>query len=78
MSDATLGYRKPSIADIKVGAITYDPTAGPEKIREETCKYPPVKELGFRILGLKVVFQSILNPHLYIQVVLFVSVFCLY
>ena len=44
----------PSVMDIKVGQITYDPFAESCKAEREMGKYRYQKELGFRILGSKV------------------------
>ncbi|RWS13487.1 inositol polyphosphate multikinase-like protein [Dinothrombium tinctorium] len=53
MDDLCAGYQKPSVMDIKVGAITYDPEADKDKIEKEISKYPWAKTLGFRILGIR-------------------------
>ena len=48
------GFAQPSVMDIKIGQITYDPFAESCKAEREVLKYEFQKELGFRILGSKV------------------------
>ena len=48
------GFAHPSVMDIKIGQVTYDPFAESCKAERETLKYEFQKELGFRILGSKV------------------------
>nr|KAG5692684.1 hypothetical protein BaRGS_028484 [Batillaria attramentaria] len=45
---------QPNVLDLKMGRVTYDPEATPEKIRQETSKYPPLQQLGFQIIGMMV------------------------
>jgi len=47
------GFAKPSVMDIKIGQITYDPFAERCKAEREMLKYEFQEELGFRILGSK-------------------------
>lgn len=42
--------------DIKIGRKTYDPKATEKKIQSETQKYPRMEEIGFRILGMQVIY----------------------
>ncbi|XP_070185259.1 uncharacterized protein [Littorina saxatilis] len=42
----------PNILDLKMGQVTYDPEATPEKKEHEIVKYPPLKHLGFQITGM--------------------------
>uniref|UniRef100_A0A0N5AD59 Kinase n=1 Tax=Syphacia muris TaxID=451379 RepID=A0A0N5AD59_9BILA len=51
MEDLTEGYKQPCTMDIKMGKVTYDPDAPPEKIMSESVKYPAQTTLGFRLLG---------------------------
>ena len=54
LQDLVHRYRKPCIADLKIGAITYDPDASAEKIKSDRGKYPHLDEVGFQILGMRV------------------------
>lgn len=54
MEDVTIGYQRPAILDLKMGQVTYDPIAKPEKIEKERIKYPPQAKMGMRILGYRV------------------------
>ncbi|KAL5018443.1 hypothetical protein ScPMuIL_004165 [Solemya velum] len=47
-------FRKPCVADIKMGPCTYDPTASAEKIASEVQKFPAVVRIGFQFTGLQV------------------------
>eukprot|EP01083_Nonionella_stella_P082647 228158_1 len=53
MADLTSSFRRPCVVDIKIGRQTYDPTASAEKKAREEGKYPYMKELGFKICGMK-------------------------
>lgn len=44
----------PSVLDLKMGMLTYGIDAAPEKIEKESSKYPHQRELGFRLVGMKV------------------------
>ena len=54
MKDVSHKFRNPCISDIKMGRITYDPDASPEKILKEKSKYPPLEKIGFQIRGARV------------------------
>lgn len=54
LEDACKRFRNPSIVDIKIGRVSYDPDADPDKIAFESGKYPPQKKLGFQLLGTRV------------------------
>ncbi|KAK8786917.1 inositol polyphosphate multikinase-like [Amblyomma americanum] len=54
LEDVTREFRRPSVMDVKIGAQTYDPLATPEKAALEDAKYPWSRQLGFRILGMRV------------------------
>lgn len=43
-----------NVMDVKIGSITWDHLASPEKIETEKSKYLFVQQLGFRILGFRV------------------------
>jgi len=58
MRDVARQFKNPCIADIKMGRITYDPDATPEKILKETTKYPPLTNIGFQIRGIRVYYPS--------------------
>lgn len=46
-------YKYPCVIDIKLGRITYDPEATPEKIERQIGKFQPAAEIGFQLLGWK-------------------------
>ena len=46
-------YRCPCVIDIKLGRITYDQEATPEKIERQLGKFQPAQEIGFQLLGWK-------------------------
>ncbi len=54
LTDATIGFEKPCIMDIKIGTMTYEPDAKPSKIQSQRNKYPQQEVFGFRIVGLQV------------------------
>ncbi|CAL2042128.1 unnamed protein product [Caenorhabditis brenneri] len=54
LEDVTAGYQTPAILDLKMGQVTYDPLAKPEKIKKESIKYPPQATMGLRILGYRI------------------------
>ena len=47
-------FRYPCVIDIKLGRITYDCEATPEKIRRQIEKFQPAAEIGFQLLGWKI------------------------
>lgn len=46
-------YEYPCVIDIKLGRITYDREATPEKIERQIGKFQPAAEIGFQLLGWK-------------------------
>lgn len=54
MQNLTCGFHEPNVLDLKMGRITYDPEASPEKQEHEVSKYPPLEKLGFQITGMMV------------------------
>ncbi|KJE94385.1 hypothetical protein CAOG_005030 [Capsaspora owczarzaki ATCC 30864] len=54
MEDTSASFRKPCIADIKMGIQTWGENASESKIAKEREKYPPQQTLGFRVVGMKV------------------------
>jgi len=54
LEDACRRFRNPSILDIKIGRVSYDPDADEHKRSIEMAKYPPLSELGFQLLGMRV------------------------
>ncbi|XP_071043033.1 inositol polyphosphate multikinase [Parasteatoda tepidariorum] len=54
LEDVCETFSKPSILDVKIGKVTYDPEATGTKIEYEKSKYLYSEVLGFRILGMKV------------------------
>ncbi|CAL1528651.1 unnamed protein product [Lymnaea stagnalis] len=62
LANLTYGFKHPCVIDLKMGQVTYDQEASPEKIAHEISKYPPLKNLGFQITGMMVydpVVQSV-------------------
>jgi 1D-myo-inositol-tetrakisphosphate 5-kinase/inositol-polyphosphate multikinase len=51
-------YEHPCVIDIKLGRITYDREATPEKIERQIGKFQPAAEIGFQLLGWKTYRQS--------------------
>ena len=47
-------FKKPCILDVKVGRVTYDPSATQEKIAQELAKFPPLQKVRFQFTGMKV------------------------
>ncbi|KAH9520011.1 hypothetical protein Btru_071467 [Bulinus truncatus] len=54
LANLTYGYKRPCVIDLKMGKITYDQEATPEKIAAEIAKYPPLEKLGFQITGMMI------------------------
>ena len=54
LSDLTAGYRRPSVADLKIGTQTFDDDAPAKKKSSELAKFPDQATLGFRFTGMKV------------------------
>ena len=54
MEDITRKFKSPCIMDVKVGPVTYDINASPEKIAREKAKFPPLNDVGFQIGGIRV------------------------
>jgi hypothetical protein len=54
MEDKAYGFRYPAVIDFKLGKVTHDPIATPEKIFHHKTRYPPVERLGFQLLGMRV------------------------
>lgn len=53
LEDCTAGLSFPCVADIKIGRVTYDLLATPEKIQKEIKNYKWQSEIGFRFVGIK-------------------------
>ena len=51
-------YEHPCVIDIKLGRITYDREATPEKIERQIGKFQPAAEIGFQLLGWKTYRQT--------------------
>ncbi|CAF0959113.1 unnamed protein product [Adineta steineri] len=51
-------YEYPCAIDIKLGRVTYDCEATPEKIERQIAKFEPAAEIGFQLLGWKTYRQS--------------------
>ena len=56
LEDIARKFKKPCIADLKMGAITYDPEASEAKKMRELAKYEYLHKLGFQIRGMRVCF----------------------
>jgi len=54
LSDVTRPFAKPSIMDVKIGAITYDSEADSEKRQRERAKFPKLEQVKFQLVGMKV------------------------
>ena len=54
LEDVCRRFRNPSILDVKIGRVSYDPEADDRKRSAERAKYPPLAELGFQLLGMRV------------------------
>ncbi|XP_065295528.1 inositol polyphosphate multikinase-like isoform X2 [Dermacentor albipictus] len=65
LDDVTREFRSPSVMDVKIGAQTYDPLAEPEKVALEEAKYTWSRQLGFRILGMRVFDKCEQKYHIY-------------
>ena len=54
MEDVTKRISHPCIADAKIGPITYDPDASPEKKQYELLKFKDLVKVRFRLSGMRV------------------------
>lgn len=54
MDDIGYGLMKPSVIDLKIGRVTYDPFASAEKIHRCRLKYPGSANVGFTLSGMRV------------------------
>ncbi|XP_076453643.1 uncharacterized protein LOC143288864 isoform X2 [Babylonia areolata] len=54
MNNITHHFPKPNVLDLKMGQVTYDPEASEVKKQQEISKYPPQKELGFKLTGMMI------------------------
>jgi 1D-myo-inositol-tetrakisphosphate 5-kinase/inositol-polyphosphate multikinase len=54
MDDAAYGFSYPAVADFKLGRVTHDPEASPDKIHHHRSRYPPAERLGFQLIGMRV------------------------
>ncbi|KAI4874270.1 hypothetical protein NFI96_028449 [Prochilodus magdalenae] len=54
LEDVTQRFARPCIMDVKIGRKSYDPFASREKREEQIRKYPPMEEVGFLLLGMRV------------------------
>ncbi|XP_036430005.1 inositol polyphosphate multikinase [Colossoma macropomum] len=54
LEDVTRRFACPCIMDVKIGRKSYDPFASREKREEQIRKYPPMEEVGFLLLGMRV------------------------
>ncbi|KAL7890047.1 hypothetical protein AOLI_G00023050 [Acnodon oligacanthus] len=63
LEDVTQRFTRPCIMDVKIGRKSYDPFASREKREEQIKKYPPMEEVGFLLLGMRV-FQVNSESHI--------------
>ncbi|XP_072534067.1 inositol polyphosphate multikinase [Salminus brasiliensis] len=54
LEDVTRRFACPCIMDVKIGRKSYDPLASREKREAQIRKYPPMEEVGFLLLGMRV------------------------
>lgn len=54
LRDLTSRFRRPCVADLKMGSRTFPPCAPPEKQARELAKYAWQQELGFRFVDFRV------------------------
>lgn len=54
MDDMAYGMKYPAVIDFKMGRVTYDPEATIEKITRQRLKYPPVEQIGYQLIGMRV------------------------
>ena len=54
LDDVAYGIKYPAVADFKIGCITHEPEATPEKVHRHRSRYPPAEKLGFQLLGMRV------------------------
>lgn len=52
LHNVTSRFSNPNVLDLKMGRVSYDPLATPEKRLHERSKYPPREKLGFQIIGM--------------------------
>ncbi|CAF3967656.1 unnamed protein product [Rotaria magnacalcarata] len=57
-------YEYPCVIDIKLGRVTYDCEATPEKIERQIGKFQPATEIGFQLLGWKT-YRPLDNMYIY-------------
>ena len=60
MQDIAHELNRPSVIDLKMGRVTHDPEADEQKILRQKSKYPPVENLGFQLLGMRVRMRDFL------------------
>mmetsp|Transcript_13860 Transcript_13860/g.37193 ORF Transcript_13860/g.37193 Transcript_13860/m.37193 type:complete len:403 (+) Transcript_13860:101-1309(+) len=54
LEDFAVRYREPCVMDLKIGVVTYEPTATREKVLSELRKCPAQASVGFRPCGMRV------------------------
>jgi len=55
LENIIFGFQRPSVMDVKIGRVTHEPGAPPDKVHRETEKYQRTKTiLGFCVPGFKV------------------------
>jgi len=54
LDDVLSQFKKPTVADVKIGALTYTPDACPKKVLAEKAKYAFREQVGFLFTGIKV------------------------
>lgn len=58
LEDLCQQFKRPCVADLKIGRVTHDPEASAEKIEQSVSKYPAQWDIGYRILGMRVFEQG--------------------
>jgi 1D-myo-inositol-tetrakisphosphate 5-kinase/inositol-polyphosphate multikinase len=54
LEDITRNFKFPCIMDVKIGPVTYDCHASPDKVAREKAKFPALDDVGFQLGGVKV------------------------
>ena len=54
MDDVAFRFKHPAVVDLKLGRVTHDPEASPDKIYRHRSRYPPAERLGFQLIGMRV------------------------
>ena len=55
MDNLAFGLEFPAVIDFKMGKRTDDPEEKPEKIASLRAKYPYLENIGFQMIGMRVI-----------------------